>query len=82
MPCPEFSARSFIQKELQNHGLIQETNGVSEKAQLNQIQKVNKTLIDDMINRIMPVYFEHFFAKLNMHTKMTMHNVKNVKKNT
>ncbi len=59
-PGTEFSLRSFIQKQLQIQGLLKDETGISDKKEQKQIRKVNKALIDEIVERVLPIYFEHF----------------------
>lgn len=60
VPGPEFSFRSLVQDALKNQDLLQDEASVSEKAHQKKIKKVNKDLLERVMNHTIAIYFEHF----------------------
>ncbi|CAN2041391.1 hypothetical protein GMMP15_440009 [Candidatus Magnetomoraceae bacterium gMMP-15] len=72
IPGSSFSLRSILKTELENQKLLQDETGVSEeKLKLKQVRKNNKRLIDEFLNRVLLIYFEHFNNHYFYKTKMS-----------
>ncbi|MBW1987364.1 MAG: hypothetical protein JRI50_09115 [Deltaproteobacteria bacterium] len=57
---PPFSLVSLVRQELTNNNLLDNEARVSEKAEQKKIRKANRNLTIKVMERALPVYFEHF----------------------
>ncbi len=58
--APALSLRSFLQNQSPIQVLLQDEAAATERKNQKQIRKANKAIIDGLMERILPVYFEHF----------------------
>lgn len=56
----ELSLRALIQEKLRGKGLLEDDTNVSEKKERNRIKRANKAVLDEMMEHLLPIYFEHF----------------------
>lgn len=59
-PGPEFSLRKFLLDQPQIKALLQDETSAIEKKEQKKIWKANKTIVDEIMEYVLPVYFEHF----------------------
>jgi hypothetical protein len=59
-PGPEFSLRHFLHNQPQINALLQNESTAKEKKEQKKIQKANKAIVDEIVEHVLPVYFEHF----------------------
>ena len=57
---PDYSLRLIVQKELIDRGFLDDDMSAPTKPQQRQIRRGNKAKVDGVIDRLLPVYFEHF----------------------
>ena len=59
-PGPECSLRSIISSLQEVRKMLKKESGGLERKESKRIRKENKALVDQVINYVLPVYFEHF----------------------
>jgi len=59
-PGPKFSLRYFLHNQSQINVLLQDETSTIEKKDQNKIRKANKAIVDEIMEYVLPVYFEHF----------------------
>lgn len=59
-PGPEFSLRAFLQRQPQVAVLLQEESDASDKKGKKRIRKANKAIVDELMEHVLQIYFEHF----------------------
>jgi hypothetical protein len=57
---PEFSLRKFLLDLPQIKALLQDETSATEKKEQKKIRKANKAVVDEIMEYVLPVYFEHF----------------------
>lgn len=57
---PEFSLRKFLLDQPQIQALLQDEATAIEKKDQNKIRKANNAIVNEVIEHVLPVYFEHF----------------------
>lgn len=58
--CSEFSLRYFLHNQPQIKVLLQDEASATEKKDQNKIRKANKAITNEIMEHVLPVYFEHF----------------------
>ena len=58
--CPEFSLRYFLHNQPQIKALLQDESTAIEKKEQKKIRKTNKAIVDEIMEYVLAVYFEHF----------------------
>ena len=56
----EFSLRSMIKDHPDVRKLLKDEGATSERLEQRRIRRENRDLIDTLVDRVLPVYFEHF----------------------
>jgi hypothetical protein len=59
-PGPKFSLRCFLQNQSQINFLLQDETSAIEKKEQKKIRKANKAIVDEIMEHVLQVYFEHF----------------------
>lgn len=59
-PGPEFSLRKFLLDQQQIKALLQDETSAIEKKEQKKIRKANKAIVDEIMEYVLQVYFEHF----------------------
>lgn len=59
-PGPEFSLRKFLLDQPQIKALLQDETSAIGKKEQKKIRKANKAIVDEIMEYVLPVYFEHF----------------------
>lgn len=59
-PGTEFSLRDFLRRQPHIAVLLQDESGVTEKNEAKKIRKANKAIMDQLIEHVLKIYFEHF----------------------
>ena len=59
-PGPEFSLRKFLLDQPQIKALLQDETSAIEKKEQKKIRKANKVFVNEIVEYVLPVYFEHF----------------------
>jgi len=59
-PGPEFSLRKFLLDQPQIKDLLQDQTSAIEKKEQKKIRKANKAIVDEIMEYVLQVYFEHF----------------------
>ena len=57
---PEFSLRKFLLDQQQIKALLQDEMSATGKKDQNKIRKANKSIVNEIMEYALPVYFEHF----------------------
>jgi hypothetical protein len=56
----EFSLRKFLLDQPQINALLQDETSAIEKKDQNKIRKANKAIVNEIMEYVLPIYFEHF----------------------
>jgi hypothetical protein len=59
-PGPQFSLRYFLQNQPQIMVLLKDETSPPGKIEQKQARKANKAAIDQIMENVLPIYFEHF----------------------
>ena len=59
-PGPQFSLRYFLQNQPQIKVLLKDETSPPGKIEQKQARKANKAVIDQIMENVLPIYFEHF----------------------
>lgn len=59
-PAPEFSLRYFLQNQTEIRALFREPTAESELKEQKRIKKSNKAILNEILEQVLPIYFEHF----------------------
>lgn len=68
-PGPEFSLRAFLLKQPEVIALLQQETASLEKREQKKIRKANRAILDQMIEDVLQVYFEHFICHYSYLTR-------------
>ncbi len=59
-PGPQFSLRYFLQNQPQIKALLKDESSAPGKIEKKQVRKANKAFIEQVMEHVLPIYFEHF----------------------
>lgn len=59
-PGPEFSLRSFLLNQTQIKGMLKDETAAPERSEQKKIKKANKAILNEILEQVLPIYFEHF----------------------